>query len=782
MQDMRLGISVVAAGVLLSVAVGCIESKRSLTYLGESDLEYYKDTATEIVHPHMHEDVSSEASLTQAPRRIRHPRKDEIRELPLMVAIHMALANNKILIQSNQFLSPQSALLTNPAGATSVYDSALQETGVLTGGRGVEAALGDFDTQFTTIMNWGRNETVQNNRFISGGLAPGDTLVDETAAFQSRLDKQLSYGALLSLRHDWNYSQNNIPSRLFTSSNTGILRAEYRQPLWAGAGAEFTRINGPVRSAFGSGVDQGVVIARINNDISLADFQASVRNMLKDVEDTYWELFLAYRTYDAEVLGRNSSLGTWREVKAKFDTGQASAADEAQARDNYYESRSRTENALADLYSSEGRMRRMMGLTVNDGEVLRPADEPLTAEFSPDWHLSLAEALTRRVELRRQKWSIKSLMLQLKAANSLTKPRLDFVSGYQRNAFGDHLLGGSDFDGVSDQGFSNAYETLSQGNQTGWDLGFEFSTMLGNRTAHAQVRNVELRIAKARAALATQELEVSHELSNAFQGLDRWYATAQTNLNRRQAAERRVRSFEAEYRAGRPNATLDLVLRAQSSLAQSEIAYYRSLTEYSKAIADIHYRKGTLLEHNNVHLSEGLWEPEAYDDALRRAWARSAAFESEKLYTEPSEFEAGVVIGSAGVVLPDGHPLLNNVDNDADNNADNNADNAGGDFAPTPVPAPVPAIDSVGDSFGNPVGDDDSLSFRGSLDPQAFSMQPTRTSFGDSRSIPKKGGAKPAIRSVSYESTAATPPPKAALMRTNGGTRIVPQQTVRPEK
>ena len=63
--------------------------------------------------------------------------------------------------------------------------------------------------------------------------------------------------------------------------------------------------------------------------------------------------------------------------------------------------------------------------------MIRPADEPIASEIVPDWKSSLTEALTERLELRKQKWNIKSLELQLKAARSLTKPRLDFISRYQ---------------------------------------------------------------------------------------------------------------------------------------------------------------------------------------------------------------------------------------------------------------------------------------------------------------------------------------------------------------
>ncbi len=635
-------IVLLSSTVIVSLMIGCIGGEKKLEYLGEADLQYYRDTTTQIDYPYVGQESPDSVKFAQEPRRLRDHHKDEIWDLSLNEAVQTALMNSEVIRDNAQFLSAGNTILTRPDFANTVFDPAIQESGVLFGQRGVEAALADFDATFTTTMRWGRNEQVSEQPNI--GFAPGQTIIEETGQFRSAVAKNFADSSSIVLEHNVEYSARNqqfgAGTRLFPSHFTALppdiptFGIEFRRPLWSGAGTAFTRIAGPIRDSLGgvSGVSQGVVIARINNDISLADFEAAVRNLIKDVEDVYWDLYLAYRTYDSELISRNSSLRTWREVKTKFDVGGqgGGAADEAQGRDNYFEIRARTENALSNIYTTEGRLRRLLGLAVNDGRVIRPIDEPVTAEFIPEWGTSLVEALTHRVELRRQKWNIKSIELQVQAANSLTRPRLDFVSGYQVNGFGDRLL--SNRPGA----FSGLYRSAFRGNQTGWNLGFEFSMPFGFRSANAQVRNLELKLAKARSLLSAQELEISHELANAFQLVDRAYTTAVTNFNRRRAAERRVQAFRAEYEVGR--ATLDLLLRSQISLAQAEIAYYQSVIEYNKSINELEFRKGTLLASKHVHLAESLSTPQAYLEAIRRAWSRSYAFDADHLQTEPVEF------------------------------------------------------------------------------------------------------------------------------------------------
>ena len=425
MRDNRSSLVAGVCGVALALWLsGCRLFDSPLEELDSANLQHYRKAATQIDFPAAQEATDTEKGVFSGPPRrigdLYDPDRDEMWDVSLAEVLRMALANSQIIRTRGGFLSAQNPLLTNPQATMSVYNPAIQESGVLLGSRGVEAALGDFDARFTSSMQWGRNELVQNNRLLSGGLDAGETLTDETGVFSSRLEKQMATGGSLALRHDWNYSQNNVPARLFPSAYTGLLGAEYRHPLWAGSGTEFTRIAGPSNRGVQriSGVDQGVVISRINNDISLTDLEAAVTGLVKEVEELYWELSLAYRVYDSEKTALEGATALWKVVKAKALSGLVSTADEAQARVNFFQTRARAENAWADLYQFEGRLRRLVGLPVNDGRILRPVDEPTIAEFVPDWHVCLAESLVHRVELRRQKWSIKKLTLEHKGACS----------------------------------------------------------------------------------------------------------------------------------------------------------------------------------------------------------------------------------------------------------------------------------------------------------------------------------------------------------------------------
>lgn len=582
------------------------------------------------------------------PHRINSSTPPEFWDCDLIDIQELVLKNVAIIRDRNQFLSPGNPLLSNPDAVASGFDPAIQELGGPNGGNGVDQAQADFDPFFVTRTLWGHNELLQNNRFLSGGLQPGMVLGEHSAAFTARVEKTLSTGGVFSVGQDWDYNQNNVPARLYPSVYTGRLFAEYRQPLLAGAWSDFTSVAGPLwRNPSGDSLNQGVVIARINTEMSMYDFENRVQAMLKGLEETWWDLALAYATYEAEIAARDNAHTTWQKVQNRFENGLegVGAADEAQARENYYERCALTDDALSNVYLRESQLRRLVGLNVNDGRLIRPRTDLETHEKTPDWNQALAEALTQRVELRRQKANLRSLAAQHGAAHNLTRPRLDFISGYQLNGFGDDLID----TGASNDPYPDAYSNQFSNQQTGWNLGFEFSMPIGFRAPLARKQNLELRLAKANAALAAQELEITHELAQSFLQADRWMAVTQSNVSRREAARQRTEALEAEYNAGR--ITADPLLRAQASLTSAEVNVRRSFAEYRKALTDLAYRRGAILDRHNVVLEESRRDPKAYAANLQKNLNRVIQNQS---FTPPKLNTKELVLPASGeIAVPD---------------------------------------------------------------------------------------------------------------------------------
>ncbi|HWL11203.1 MAG TPA: TolC family protein [Planctomicrobium sp.] len=613
---------VAMTSTLMTGFTGCVRDRNDVKYAATKQRDLYRAHATEVAFPNVSQPLPEEVVNTEPPRTILETGEIPIRDISLAETMELALKNSQVIREAGTFLAGNS-LMTNPSNTPTEYDPAITASGVLFGNRGVEAALSAFDAQLNASMVWGRNELINNSTFAA---TPFETISTESGQFDATLQKTFGNGGVVSLNHNVLYTGSNSPTLGYPSSYAGAVGVNYLLPLWAGSGTEFTQIAGPISQAFGgvSGVGQGVLIARINEDISIANFELALRNLVKDVENSYWELYFAYRNYHTAVTARESALLTWRIADLQLQGGVRTRAEVAQARDQYFATEAASVNSRSQIYTAEVRLRRLMGLPANDGHTLRPLDEPVTAQLVPDWYISLTEALTQRVELRSQKWNLKSMELQLEAAKSLVRPQLNFVSGYQVNGFGDDLLG---YNGPT--ATSHFYENMTAGNQTGWNLGVQFNWQIGFRAAMSQVRNYELRVAKAQRVLVEQEKEVTLELASAFQEVARAFASAELNMNRMIAARENVKYLEPNIREG--TILLDELLRAQLRQAEAEVAYYQSLVQYNQALNDLQFRKGTILTHNSIYLAEGSWRPEAYADAQHQSDARNYARDASRI-------------------------------------------------------------------------------------------------------------------------------------------------------
>ena len=640
------------------VASGCAP-RQPFYFFEDGDLSHYVGAVQKIEYPDTCQEPLNEAAGTIEPLTLTNSKFDQIWELTLEDAIRTALENGKVLRNlGGRFSSfggprpqtgePPVSLLTAPDATPTVYDPALVETDPF---RGVESALALFDVQLSSSLTWDRQNRPQNVDRGIGSAIFQQIFEGDTGNWTTGLQKRTATGATFGFSNETLFDNNNSPIRQQGVPSTWTTNYDFsfQQPLLQGAGLTYNRIAGPdaFENLYGRPNFRGVVLARINADISLADFEIGVRNLISDTEQAYWELYFAFRDLEARKIGRDSSLEAWRRVHALYvEQSRGGEADkEAQAREQYFFFRGEVERSLNIVYSAENRLRYMMGISASDGRLIRPADEPTTARVTFDWQQSLVEALSRSAELRRQKWRIKQRELELTAAKNLVLPRLDLVGRWRFLGVGHELLGGRSFDANQPSGDflegTDAYSTLLSGDFQEWQTGAQFTMPLGFRRELATVRHHQLQLAKARAQLQDEELEVSHALVEAIRNIDTNFALAQTNFNRRVAAERQVEAVQAAYDAG--TTTFDQLLDAQRRRADAESSYYRSLIDYNRSIAQFHFRKGSLLEYNGVFLSEGPWPGKAYFDAHRRARQRDASIYLDYGHSRPGVFSRGPI-------------------------------------------------------------------------------------------------------------------------------------------
>jgi outer membrane protein TolC len=652
---------IVLALTVLAVA-GCHPAQPF--YLHEDgDLSHYLDKATQTETPDLDAHVLAEVEHASNPLTLSHPEFKEFWDLTLEECVSISLNNSKVIrggqaarTQNGQIIAGTSegSIVTNSLGrffGTS-YDHAIVESnpgfqqfslfgqpttdgasvdgGVAGVRQGVEAALSEFDAQLRIAGNPGSQIFSSTDRPQNVTPAfPGFPTVSDlrSGGLNYELSKRSAAGTQFFLRGTTDYDRGNLRGQFqaLNSTWTQTLEVEARHPLLRGAGTQINRMP--------------VILARIGSDIELTSMQAQLQDMLNNVEVRYWDLYLAYRNLETAKVGRDSALVTWRIVYDKWTEGQEPIQAEAQAREQYFNFRAAVETALRELYNAENELRLLMGLSATDGRLIRPKDDPTLAKVEYDWNEILAESIARRPELTQGRWRIKQREMELILARNRLLPQLDVGAFYRWVGVGDDLINagrtGIDFPGAG----STAWEELTGGKFQEAGFLIQYQMPIGFRRELAGVRHAQLLLARDKALLEEIELDISHGLTKAVRNLDANYALAQTNANRWAASQKEVEAWEALYRGGR--APLNEVLEAQRRRAQGQAAFWSAIAEYNKAIADLHTRKGSILDYNNIAFEEGPWPQKAYWDALARARERDAGTYIDYGWTRPRVISRG---------------------------------------------------------------------------------------------------------------------------------------------
>jgi hypothetical protein len=282
--------------------------------------------------------------------------------------------------------------------------------------------------------------------------------------------------------------------------------------------------------------------------------------------------------------------------------------------------------------------------------VIRPKDEPTLARVEFDWTEILAEAIARRPELISKRWQVKQRELELILARNQLLPQLDVGAQYRWLGVGDDLITagrrGVDFPAAG----SSAWEELTGGKYQEFSFLFQYQMPIGFRRELAAVRHAQLRLAREKVTLEDMELDVSHGLAHALRNLETNYQLAQTNANRWAAAQREVEARTALYQGGRT--ALDDVLQAQQRRAVAQSAFWSAVVEYNKSIADLHTRKGSIMDYNGIAFAEGPWPQKAYWDALERARERDAGWYIDYGWTRPKVVSRGPIPTTAQATAP----------------------------------------------------------------------------------------------------------------------------------
>jgi outer membrane protein TolC len=533
--------------------------------------------------------------------------RDRFHGMTLEACIAEALSSSRLMRDLGVSVIRSPALVQTNLDPAIVYADPRQ---------GEEAALSAFDANFFANSFFENNYKGFNNSFYGqNGIFNQDL-----STTQLGFNKRSATGALFTVREVSVFDRNNQAGNRFGPySWDNFVEAQARQPLLLGAGTEFNRIAGPGSTP---GQLNGVLLARVRTDISLVEFERSVRDFVADVENAYWDLYYAYRDLEARVDARNIAQATY---DYQVDRGNSRESDKQQALEQKIRFQAEVVDALngrpldgtrtnngstggtfrgsGGVRVCERKLRLLIGSPINDGMLIQPTDHPTVANVLFDWSTCVDEALQFREELRRQRWVIKQHELELIANRNFLKPQLDAISTYRIRGFGENWRSpwNSDF--------------------SEWALGLDYQMPVGFRRGNAAVRYSQLQLVRATEVLREQERAVHFGLSNAINDAKRSFDNLGLQRERLGAITNQLKALQEKFEVENFQ-ELDVVLETHRRLLDARLRYYQSEVEYELALRNVNLEKGTLLRYCNVFLNESATNAAAFAQAKTRVEAQ----------------------------------------------------------------------------------------------------------------------------------------------------------------
>ncbi|MSR30936.1 MAG: TolC family protein [Gemmataceae bacterium] len=603
---MSLKKTLALAGVLLGLVSGCKQN----IFLAEADYEHYKNLMPANLENDPCAVVSPITKSMSKPPTVLEPERKP-RYISLAECVSTALEQGTVGFQNPLFPGIGQDTLVNftgqgVIGSDSVRVFALDPAIV---GNNIESALSKFDAVWTTSLNWLNTDrpigtAVDNFLISSGGL---NSIESIDANFNSTILKPLPTGGVAGVTFKTDYQYTNLPA-FVNPFYKPTLQFQFEQPLLQGYGVEINQLRpahpgsittpGVLNS---SSLGEGILVTRVRFDQQRAEFERQLNYQVLNVEYAYWNLYGAYWTLFAREQALRQGYEAWRISKARLDAGTITLADLAQTRGQYELFRGQRLAALDDILEKERQLRALMGMPAEDSTRMVPSDAPTLSRFEPDWDTALDEALNLRPELYIARQQVKVRQMEMVLAKNQLMPDLRFTSTYDSNAIGSQLDGPD---------ATNAFRNMAGNRFNNWSLGLRMNVPIGYRAAHAVVRNTRLELARSYEVLQDQELKTGRFLSQSYRKVFTNYEQVRVQRAQREAFAEQLRIRFQEFLAGkgagnRTRDTVDILLEAQRFWADSLANEYQAIVQYNISLAGFEFAKGTILKHNNVHVSEG---------------------------------------------------------------------------------------------------------------------------------------------------------------------------------
>ncbi|MFQ5793010.1 MAG: TolC family protein, partial [Acidobacteriota bacterium] len=350
---------------------------------------------------------------------------------------------------------------------------------------------------------------------------------------------------------------------------------------------------------------QQIVVAQNGERISRHQFQAQVMDVVRDVENAYWDLVFSIE--DLEVTQKSLQLARdlLRNNRIQVEVGTMAPIDVLEAEAEVAAREEAVILAEEAIQRNEDLLKRL----VNDPESedfwsvrFKPVDQPTRSDVNIDLEAAVRIALQRRPVLSQSRVELDTRSYNVRYTRNQVLPQVDLVGSLTFNGLGGDQIVRQGFAGEILReipgGYSDALDQVFGGDFRDWTVALNVSYPLGNSAADAAYAQARVAYRQQRAQINSQELLIAQEVRQAARQVETNRKRIDATRVARELAQRRLEAEEKKFEVGM--STSFLIVQAQRDLAQAEANELRAVIDYNKALVAFERARGTLLDKSNI--------------------------------------------------------------------------------------------------------------------------------------------------------------------------------------
>lgn len=445
----------------------------------------------------------------------------------------------------------------------------IRETGIL-------EAEGEFDPHVFFQTRYGKKDEPVGSTLRTGGA---DRFREDEWRFRAGARKKVWSGGEIEASQRVGGLDTN--SSFFQPEDQALTEfaVSFTQPLWNGAGAEYTRST--------------VKLAHIDHSVSEDEFQRQVESHLLEVARSYWSLYYerANLAIKKRLVSEAGELVSELDSRRSIDVIESQLARSRAALNERKAEVSRNTQAVRN---SEAKLVSLLNdpeFRLDQAFEIVPKNAPSIAHREITVREAARHAVQNRPEIQQAMKQIEAGMVRTKMAENEMLPVLDFVMEASWNGL------------EEDYGINDALGDQFQG--TNYFVGLNFDIPIGNREAKAryQRRRIEVRqlTNQMRTTIDTLLLEVQvavRELSTAKRELGAKYLSMEATRQQLASMQNRRGISYASGEAG--SSYIERLLSAQERLADEESSFIQSQLTYNVALTNLDRAMGILMDSQKI--------------------------------------------------------------------------------------------------------------------------------------------------------------------------------------